>query len=216
VNKLKIAIADDHRLFRDGLTALLETYNYNVVYHAQNGKEIFDYAMSNPIDVILMDLHMPVMNGWDATARIVARKPGIKTLALSMLDDEISVVKMFKAGARGYLLKDVEPEELHAAITDVMTSGFYFSDFDLTKTYDSGQSLNLDQSIEHLNNITDRELEFLKLNCSDLPYKAIAEQMEVSTRTIDGYRDALFRKLKVHTRVGLVLFAIKHKIVILT
>ena len=135
----------------------------------------------------------------------------MNVLTLSMYDDEYAIIRMFKSGAKEYILKDVEPVELKRAIDDVLTKGVHYTELVTGK---------LLHSIEHaakgsvpMLNLNEKEIEFLKLASSEMTYKEIAEKMNVSPRTIDGYRDALFEKLNIKNRVGLVLFAIKHNIV---
>jgi len=209
--KIKIAIADDHKLVRDGIANLLISHKFNVVYQCENGKLMHSYALENEVDVILMDLNMPVMNGWEATKALQKDKPSVRVIGLSMYDDDLSVLRMIKAGARGYLLKDAEPEELVRAINDVHTNGFYSSDFVTGHLFKSISNPESEGNILEI--LSDREIEFLKLCCSEFTYKEIASQMNVSPRTTDGYRDTLFAKLGARSRVGLVLAAVKLHIV---
>jgi DNA-binding NarL/FixJ family response regulator len=158
---------------------------------------------------------MPEMDGYDTAQWLKENHPDIKVLALSMYDNENSIIRMLKAGAKGYILKDCEPSELKAAIDAVVSKGYYYSDLvsgklihAINKIEDSGSDTNT------LANLNDRETDFLKYACTELTYKEIADKMFVSPRTIDGYRDALFEKLHVKTRVGLVMYAIKNGIVV--
>lgn len=208
---IKIAIADDHKLVRNGIANLLISREFNVIYQCENGKEIYDYALENDVDVVLMDMNMPIMNGWEATTALQKDKPSVKVIGLSMLDDDLSVVKIIRAGARGYLLKDAEPAELVRAINDVHKKGFYHSDFVSGYLYKSFSDKDGEGHVFEL--LSDREVEFLKLCCTEFTYKEIADKMSVSPRTVDGYRDALFTKLESRSRVGLVMSAIKHHIV---
>ena len=210
---IKIAIADDHKLVRNGIANLLLSRGFNVIYECENGKEMYDFALNNDVDVVIMDMNMPVMNGWEATAALQKAKPSVKVIGLSMLDDDLSVVKIIRAGARGYLLKDAEPAELVRAVHDVYKNGFYHSDFVSGHLYKSftGQDGKGQGHVMEL--LSEREMEFLKLCCTEYTYKEIATKMSVSPRTLDGYRDALFTKLESRSRVGLVMSAIKHHIV---
>lgn len=208
---IKIAIADDHKLVRDGIANLLTSRSFNVVHQCENGELIHAYCMANDVDIVLMDLNMPVMNGWEATIALQKDKPSVKVIGLSMYDDDLSVLRIIKAGARGYLLKDVEPAELVRAINDVHANGFYSSDFVTGHLFKSISNPESEGNIIEM--LSDREIEFLKLCCSEYTYKEIASQMNVSPRTTDGYRDALFTKLGARSRVGLVLAAVKLHIV---
>ncbi|MCB0699627.1 MAG: response regulator transcription factor [Chitinophagales bacterium] len=204
---IKLVIADDHRLFREGLARLLGGYKeVRTVYEATNGQELIDYLAnaSELPDVCLMDINMPVLCGYDATKIIREKYPEIKVLALSMYDDEGNVIKMLRSGARGYILKDIAPEKLVEAIQIVHTKGFYESELITPNVLrDSKKTKNEDSSF------SDKELVFLKHCCTDSTYKEIALKMDVSERTVDGYRDRLFEKLGVKSRSGVVVEAIR-------
>lgn len=208
---IKIAIADDHKLVREGIVNLLLGQDFDVVHQCENGKRIHEFVLENDVDIVLMDLNMPVMNGWEATKAIKQDKPSVKVIGLSMYDDDLSVLRIIKAGACGYLLKDVEPAQLIKAIHDVHINGFYSSDLVAGYLFRSISNPQNDGNLIEL--LSDRETEFLKLCCTELTYKEIADKMHVSPRTIDGYRDSLFSRLGARSRVGLVMAAIKLHIV---
>lgn len=214
MSKIDIIIVDDHMLFSQALTGLVNlTDNFNVIKVLNNGAEVVDYFSSkNPHpDLILMDIQMPVMNGIEATNWLKINQPSIKVLALSMECEEETILAMLRSGAKGYLLKDIHPSVLKHAINEVHSNGFYYTE-NVTSTL-----LNAHGNISSKSNVSlkDRELEFLKLACSEMTYKQIAEKMFLSPKTVENYREALFEKLEAKTRIGIVLFAIKHKIVIL-
>jgi two-component system, NarL family, invasion response regulator UvrY len=203
-----IVLVDDHVLLRNGLAGLLSSLGHAVLFEADNGKDFIEKLQpKNLPDIVLLDINMPQMDGYE-TAR------WLKILALSMYDNENAIINMLKNGAKGYILKDSDPSQLKAALHSLMDKGYYYSDLVSGKLIhainhldDNGNGL---QKTMHLN---DREKEFLKYTCTELTYKEIADKMFVSPRTIDGYRDALFEKLNVKTRVGLVIYAIKNGIV---
>ena len=213
--KASIALVDDHVLLRNGLANLLQERHYNVLFEADNGKQFIDKLRSHPLpQVVLMDIHMPLMDGYETTLWLKKNHSSVRVLALSMLDDEMAVIRMFKNGAHGYILKDCHPDELETAVRHVLEKGFYHSE---------GISGKLIKAINHLdenNNADDptaqlneKETEFLKWSCTDLSYKEIAEKMGVSPRTIDSYRDHLQEKLECKGRIGLAMWAIKHGVV---
>lgn len=205
-----IAMADDHVMIRQALAGLVESFGeYRVILQAATGKELLDKLdAGNLPELILLDISMPEMNGIQTAKALSKQYPEIKILALSMMDDENSVVSMVRNGARGYILKDAEPAALQKAMDDVLTRGFHYSELVTGRMFHNLQKNDHpDQS--YAAKLSDREIEFLKLSCSELTYKEIADQMHVSPRTVDGYRDALFEKLGVKSRVGLVLYAIK-------
>lgn len=210
-----IALADDHSLLRIGLAQLVESLGNTVLFEADNGKELLQKLDNKSLpDVVLMDINMPEMDGFQTTQWLKQNHPDVKVLALSMYDNETSIIRMLKCGAKGYILKDAEPAELKAAIEAVMTKGFYYSDLVSGKLMHAINKMDDDgEGLKSLVPLNDRETDFLKHACTELTYKEIADKMFVSPRTIDGYRDALFEKLHVKTRVGLVMYAIKNGIV---
>ncbi|MBL0183742.1 MAG: response regulator transcription factor [Chitinophagaceae bacterium] len=210
-----IALADDHSLLRIGLAQLVESLGNTVLFEADNGKELLQKLdKKNLPDVVLMDINMPEMDGFQTTQWLKQNHPDVKVLALSMYDNETSIIRMLKCGAKGYILKDAEPSELKAAIDAVMTKGFYYSDLVSGKLMHAINKMDDDgEGLKNLVPLNDRETDFLKHACTELTYKEIADKMFVSPRTIDGYRDALFEKLHVKTRVGLVMYAIRNGIV---
>jgi DNA-binding NarL/FixJ family response regulator len=210
-----IVLTDDHTLLRNGLASLLKNLGHNVLFEADNGADFIKKLDKNNLpDVALMDINMPVMDGYQTTQWLKENHPGIKVLALSMYDNESSIIRMLKCGAKGYILKDSEPAELKAAIDDLVNKGYYYSDLVSGKLIHAINKIEDEGSAMHtLVNLNERETDFLKYACTELTYKEIADKMFVSPRTIDGYRDALFEKLHLKTRVGLVMYAIKNGLV---
>ena len=211
----KAVLVDDHALLRNGLAGLVKELGYQVLFEADTGKEFTEKLKKEDLpDIVLLDINMPRMDGYDTAAWIKRHYPDIRILALSMYDDENAIIRMLKNGAGGYILKDTEPAELKKAMDAVCSKGFYYSEMVTGRLIHSIHSMQEDNSpAKALAGLNDRELEFLKLASTELTYKEIAEQMHLSPRTIDGYRDDLFEKLNIRSRVGLVLFAIKNGIV---
>jgi DNA-binding NarL/FixJ family response regulator len=208
--KYRVAIADDHRLIAESLSHLInDMSDFEVIIISNNGQTLLDALKTSKAipDIAILDINMPVMNGV-VTARELSEKfPLIRLLALSMNDDESSVIQMIRAGCRGYLLKDCTQAELHKAMSEIIEKGFYYSDFVTGKLIHTihKEEKNQDNGFK----MTEREMEFLQFAASEMTYKEIATTMKLSERTIDGYREALFEKLGVKSRVGLVLFAIR-------
>lgn len=211
---IDIIIVDDHLLFSEALNGLISEFKeFNVLAVLANGKELVTYFSeeNKQPDIVLMDVQMPLMNGIEATSWLKKNQPEIKVLALSMECVEETILKMLRAGARGYLLKDIHPTVLEHALKEVYATGFYYTEnvanVLLNSTYQNG----------HQNEIVlkAKELEFLELACTEMTYKQIAEVMILSPKTIENYREALFAKLNVKSRIGLVLYAIKEKFVTL-
>lgn len=213
----KIVLVDDHVLLRKGLADLVRNQGYSVLFEAGNGKDFCEKLQKENLpDLVLLDINMPVMDGYETALWIKRNHPDIKVLALSMYDDENAVIRMVKNGARGYILKDTEPAELRAAIEAILNKGFYYSEMVTGRLIHSISGLDDEQQAtqQQLLNLTEREIEFLKLACSEMTYKEIADKMHLSPRTVDGYRDTLFQKLELKTRTGLVIYAIKNGIVV--
>lgn len=212
MEKIKVLIVDDHVLFSQALQGLIANFKeFEVVKTLQNGKEVIDFFSNETSapDVVLMDIQMPIVNGIEATEWLKNNKPNIKVLALSMEAEEDTILKMLRAGAKGYLLKDIHPSVLQHALNEVHSNGFYYTENVANTLLGSNQKEKSKIQVE----LKDRELEFLKLACTERTYKEIAELMFLSPKTIDNYREALFEKLEAKSRIGLVLFAIKEKIV---
>ena len=207
--KIKVVLVDDHILLRNGLRGLIDSFNNcTVLYEANNGKDFINKLKAEQIpDIVLMDINMPEMDGYETTLWVKNNHPEIKVLALSMYDNENAIIRMLRAGVKGYILKDCDPPELEYAINSIMTSGFYYTE-NVT-----GKLVSIVSKKDSDDELNEREITFLKLVCSELTYKEIADKMYKGVRTIDGYRDALFEKLNVKTRIGLVLYAIKNGIV---
>lgn len=208
-----VVIVDDHSLFAQALENFINTFDgYRVLYTVKNGDDFcreLKLASRAP-DIALIDINMPVMNGIETTRWLTRNFPAIKVLALSMDDDEHTIISMLRAGAKGYLLKDINPAILQEAFREVMDKGFYYSER-ITNTVLN--SLHKADPVQQP--LKDREIEFLKLVCTEKTYKEIASEMFLSPKTIDGYRETLFEKLQIKSRVGLALYAIKNRIFII-
>ncbi|ATL49983.1 DNA-binding response regulator [Chitinophaga caeni] len=211
MDKIKVALVDDHKLLRSGLANLIDTFDeYDVVFQADNGISMQqELKKAEEPDILLLDIDMPEMNGYETALWLKENAPNVKILALSMHDNEEAITRMLQRGARGYILKDTDPQELTKALQEVSENGYYFNDLV------SGRFLHraTNSTISEEPKLTEREIQFLKLAASEMTYKDIAAEMGLSSRTIDGYRDALFIKLDIKSRVGLVLYAIKYGIV---
>lgn len=202
----KVALVDDHELLRAGLARIIDKFDgYKVILEAGNGKEFIDSIDKNNIpDVVLLDISMPVMDGYETAAWIGKNHPDLKILVLSMLDNESAIIKMIRLGASGYILKDSKPVVLKEAFDTITASGFYSNDLVSSQLFYRVRH-QTDTPIE----VTEKEKEFLRYACTEMTYKEIAEKMFISSRTVENYRDALYEKFDIKSRVGLVLFAIK-------
>jgi DNA-binding NarL/FixJ family response regulator len=212
--KHSIVIVDDHVLIARALSEIIDKYSrYEVLYDAENGKALIERIRQTKKipEIVLLDVSMPEMDGFETAKWLRERHPEILVLTLSMQDDEQTLIKMIKCGAKGYLLKNVHPAELEKALDSLVTKGFYLPDWASGKmlmSITSGEK-GKDTGVK----ISDRELEFLQYAATELSYKEIAEKMFCSPRTVEGYRDSLFEKLDLKTRVGLVVYAVKNNLV---
>jgi len=211
-NLTYIALVDDHILLRNGLAALINSFNgYQVSFEADHGKDFINMITNHGSpDIVLLDINMPEMNGFETAGWIKEHLPATKILVLSMMDNETSIISMLKSGAGGYILKDSKPSIFRQALDDIRDKGFFMNDLVTHKmlNYVKGEEQNTDAAI--IARLSDKELTFLKLACTEKTYKEIASEMNLSPRTVEGYRDDLFAKLGVMSRVGMVLFAIKN------
>ena len=205
-----IAIVDDHILIAKAIAGVIDNFrDYTTLYEVEHGKALMEKfrVPKNIPDIVLLDINMPVMDGFETALWLRENHPGVLAMALSMKDDDISLIKMIKAGAKGYLLKNIHPAELEKALHMLTSKGYYYPEWAASKIFGS---MGNDQASKAGNvPFTGRELEFLKYCCTEMTYKEIAEKMYCSARTVEGYRDSLFEKLGLKTRVGLAVYAIK-------
>ena len=217
---MRLALVDDHTLFRKGLINLIELVcsDCEILFEADNGFDLQQkITKEREPDILLLDVNMPKMDGFATVQWLTENFPLVKILVVSMVEKEESIVRMLKLGVKGYLSKDVEPQVLGEALNAIMNKGFYYTDFITGKLVHALNSNNNPDKVktDALRLMNDREKDFLKLACSEFTYNEIAGKMFVSPKTVDGYRNALFEKFNVKSRVGLVLFAIKKELVIL-
>lgn len=210
--KTKIGLVDDHQLFLKSLSLMIESFgSYEVILEALNGKDLQDKIKGKKElpEMILLDVNMPLMNGKETATWLTEHHPQIKIVALSMNADDKAIISMIKAGCCGYLLKDTHPTELEKALDEINKRGYYNGDVGninfrrLLAKSDEKDGLAL----------SEKEQQFLTFACSELTYKQIAAKMFLSERTIDGYREALFKKFNVQSRVGLALEALRKELV---
>ena len=210
--EILIAIVDDHTLFRQGISSiLLENEEIRIVFDAANGHEMKEKIATHPTpDVVLMDITMPKMNGYDATRWLKQNHPAVKVLALSMFEEDEPIIKMLKCGAGGYILKESTAADLVLAIKTIAEQDYFLNNQVTGKLIRSLQGEA--KATNAPSDLTANEVRFLELCCSELTYKEIATKMCLSVHTIDNYRDALFDKFDLKSRTGLVLFALKNNI----
>jgi two-component system invasion response regulator UvrY len=211
---IKIAVADDHTLFRKGLIRLLESLGpqYEIIIEANDGKDFSDQLIASSItpDIAILDINMPNKNGFETVQWLNNTYPDVKVLIISMIEREESIVRLLKMGVKGYLSKDVEPEDLENAIDSIVHKGFYYTDFITGKLL---HNLIHNDEQNELINLNEKDKELLQLLSTDMTYKEIAQKLDVTVRTIDYQRDTLCKKINVISRVGLTIYAIKNNII---
>ena len=212
---IKIAIADDYTIYRDGLKiGLAQDENLEVMLEAADGEDLIKGIETNMPDVIIMDLKMPVMDGMEATKVIKKKYPDMKILVVTMYDDEKFVIHLMEIGANGYLLKNAEAEEIRKAIYSVHETGYYFNNIVsnalLKKLVMKG---NIKPSFKEGVELTEREQDVLKLICAEKTANEMGQQLFLSPRSVEGIRQRLIDKVGVRNTAGLVMFAVKNGII---
>ena len=212
IGNIKILVADDHKIIRDGIVQLLDDEkNFFIIGEAGNGKEALDILEQRKADIVIMDINMPEMNGIECTRQVVQKYPETKVLALTMYSEDIYLKRMLDAGASGYILKSSGKEELLKAIKKIMAGHLHFSD-EITHAPSTGMESDIDKSGD-LIPLTGREKEVLKLIVSEFTNQEIAEKLFISSRTVDAHRRNLIAKTGVRNTAGLVKYAIRNKVV---
>ncbi|HYF29707.1 MAG TPA: response regulator transcription factor [Chitinophagaceae bacterium] len=207
--KYKVAIADDHVLVRKGFISLINSFDdFTILFEADDGRNVIENINCNKIpDLLVLDVQMPGLDGYETAQWMQEHHPGVKILALTMYTDKFSAIRMLRSGARGYISKAAEPQEFKKAMYTVMKNGIYLSDqlssilIDEVKKNASGQ--------DAFDTLSEREMQFLQLLASDKSYKEIAQEMYLSPRTLDDYKKAVSQKVGIKTRIGLALYAVK-------
>lgn len=209
---IKVALVDDHVLLRNGLASVIAGFgDFTILFEADNGKHFIEQlAVHGLPDIVLLDITMPEMDGFETAKWIRKNHPGLKMLVLSMMDNDISIIRMLRNGAQGYILKDSKPGVLSAALNDVARKGFYMNELITGKlVHIATKSTGEDEEVK----LSDKEISFLRLCCSEKSYKEIADDMGITPRAVEGLRSNLFEKLEIASRVGLVLYAIRNSLV---
>jgi two-component system, NarL family, invasion response regulator UvrY len=210
---IHIAYAEDHKIVRKGVISFLNRMvGIQVDIDVNNGSELIkaiESAQTVP-DVCIIDINMPEMNGFDTLLALKEQWPDIKVLVLTVYDIEAYIVRMVMNGANGYLLKSCDPEELKTAILTVYYNGMYYNE---SITHQFVQDIK--NKVIRLPTLSAREIQILKYCCTDMNYAQIAETIHTTTRSVEGYRDSLFRKLNVHNRVSLAMLAVQLGLVLI-
>jgi len=214
MEKIKIILTDDHQLFRDGIKSLLEnTEHIEIIGEASNGKELLELLKHTVPDIIILDITLPDISGIEITRQVVSDYPGLNVLILSMHNENEFVVNALKAGARGYLPKDISKHELLEAISSIYKGNEYFSktisDAFLKKFVQrTRMGLQGENPI-----LTPRETEIVKLVAEGLKNQQIADKLFISVRTVDAHKNNIMKKLNLKSNIDIVKFAIKYELI---
>jgi len=206
VHKIKVLLVDDHPLVLDGIRARLEDDDeIEIVGEASNGEEALAMSAARQPDVVLMDINMPVMNGIEAAEKFASEQPDVRLLMLTMHDSREYITKVLKAGAKGYILKDVSSSEMMIAVKSVYQGRSYYSSGVTDILVNEGNKTEVP--------LTDRERTILQLLAEGNSNKHVARELDISVRTVETHRRNIKRKLEVKTSAGLVKYAIENGIV---
>jgi len=211
----KVGLADDHILLRSALATLINNFgNCEVVIQASTGRDLIKQVMSGTVpDIVFMDLSMPEMDGYETAIWLKNNSPSLHVLMLTMYNTELTLIRLLQAGVKGFLKKDIHPDELKYAIESVMRCGYYYSHHTTDKLVNlfrkqHDQTLLLEKTV-----MNDIEIKFLQLTSTEMTYKEIAQVMGLNPRAVDNLRDNLFEKLSAKSRIGLAMYAIRHGLV---
>lgn len=212
-DKLNILVTDDHTLFRRGTMMLLESFDeIGMVDDAENGKEAIEKLEENNFDLLLLDLEMPVLDGWETAKKVVSKFPEVKIIMISMHDSLQIISDLIEIGVHSYLLKNADPDEVHKAIVSVTNNDFYYNQLVSKALHKKVQKDGLNKGVARRADISPREIEILQLICQELTMKEIGEKLFVSEQTVHTHRKNLMKKTKAKNAVGLVKFAFQNGI----
>jgi two-component system invasion response regulator UvrY len=225
MKQVKIAVVDDHTLFRKCLANFImteENSNYFILFDADSGKDLIAKLDKNRLpDIVIMDIDMPGMDGYASVKWLQEHYPTIQILVVSMIEREEAIVRMIRLGVKGYLSKDIDPEDLNAALKDLSKGEYHYTRFltgklihsVLKESVSAANNTDIDEAHRKWNRLSQREKDFVGHACSEKTYSEIASLLYVAPKTVDGYRESAFEKLGVKNRIGLVLFAIRNKFI---
>ena len=212
MKKIKVFLVDDHQLFRNGLSLLMENEkNILITGEAENGKQFLDSIELEQPDVVLMDIEMPVMDGFQATEAACKKYPDLKVISLTMFGEEHYYLKMIEAGAKGFILKNSDIDEVIKAIKTVHDGGTYFSQEILYNVVKNIQEERKETGLSV--QLSSRENEILELICKGYSNTEIASELHISKRTVEKHRANILDKTQTHNTASLVMYAVENKLV---
>lgn len=210
--KISVAIVDDHDLFRKGLVSLLKEFEeISILIQATNGQDLLSQLKNKQPHVILLDIEMPIMDGIEAVAHVRQKYPNIKVIMLTQHYDEQMIYHLMEKGAHGFLPKNADIEIVVDAIYAVIEKGYYYSD-SVSKAMITGATNKKTILSFHSCNLSEREIEVVRLICKQMTIREIADTMCLSPRTIETYRENIYLKTDSKNTVGVAFYAMKHKL----
>lgn len=214
MEKIRIAVVDDHNLFRKGIIALLAQKNEFIVsFEAENGKVLIENLIKTPVDVILLDLDMPTMTGYEAIEIVKDKFPEIKVLVLTLHDDDVTIAKMIGKGANGFLAKDDSIDLVIKAIETVFEKDYFFTQKIIKVMEKMGDKSKPQSSSDKTITFTHREKEIIILICKEYSTKEIACKLNTSVRTVDWHRKNMYVKTNTKNSAGIVFFAVINRLI---
>lgn len=212
-DKLNILVTDDHTLFRRGTMMLLESFDeVQHVDEAENGKQALEKLEAEDFGLVLLDLEMPIMDGWETAKKIVSKHPETKVIMISMHDSLQIISDLIEIGVHSYLLKNADPDEVQKAISSVVNNDFYYNQLVSKALHKKVQKEGIHRGVSRRADLSPREVEILQLICQELTMKEIGEKLFLSEQTIHTHRKNLMKKTKAKNAVGLVKFAFQNGI----
>lgn len=213
IKQNKIALVEDQQVMREAMSSYLSKYGYETIFQADNGKHMQEFLEKHLIpDLILLDIIMPVMNGFETAKWLKANFPQIPILALSSEDDGASINKIIASGAKGFISKNIDSDHLLEAMEIVKTGGFFVPQRHMQNFFAATQETNTGMDL-HKIHLNDKEMELLKMVCTEMSYKEMSDILFMSQRTLEDHVGKLIQKVGVSTRVGLVRYALKSGLV---
>lgn len=212
--KIKLAIVDDHKLFRSGLISLLDEYGvFEISFEASNGLELLQLYESHKPDVVCLDIEMPVMNGIEATTLLKQKYPEARIVYLTQYDEDQFILHLIRTGGNGYLLKNADIDVIVDGLLTVAKNKYYF-DCKFPKHYIK-QLLREKVIMPEFNKseLTNREKEILRMICAEFITREIAERLFISQRTVDRHRENIMLKIGARNAYGMIMYGIKHQLI---
>jgi DNA-binding NarL/FixJ family response regulator len=212
---ITIALTDDHIVLRNALAALIDRFpGFRVLFLAGNGKEMTEQvAEKGAPDILILDLSMPVMDGYQCAEWLKTNYPDVAVLVLTMFEADLSLIRLLQLGVKGFVRKDIHPDELKTALHSLVKEGYYYPVQTVGRMANLFQLNRQNQSNLEANMLAPREIRFLQLACTDATYTQIAADLNISPKSVDALRDQLFTRFNVKNRVGLAMYAVRNGVV---